>query len=160
MAQAASLRPSKITVPKRCHPAAKIVFAEMRRQGITYDELEFRSGVLKSTFKAWRTHNKPGLESVQAVLGALGWEFLPIPRMENVPPAVAELIRKAAETWSDEDAVLCEVIAEIATSPRVERARLLASSAPVVPFPATRRQPARRKKTTHPDQTGLFSEAA
>ena len=57
-------RQSRITIPERCHPLAKIVFVEMQRQGVTYDELEWRSGVLRSTFKAWRTHNRPGLESV------------------------------------------------------------------------------------------------
>jgi len=40
-------RPSKVTVPERTHPLAKAVFAEMRRQGVTYDELEWRSGVLR-----------------------------------------------------------------------------------------------------------------
>ena len=74
-------RRSKITIPERCHPLAKIVFAEMQRQNVTYDELEWRSGVLRSTFKAWRTHNRPGLESIEAALGALGWSVLPVPAM-------------------------------------------------------------------------------
>lgn len=68
-------RKSKVTVPEQCDPRAKIVFAEMRRQAVTYDELEWRSGVLRSTFKAWRTNNKPGLDTVEAALGALGWDL-------------------------------------------------------------------------------------
>lgn len=77
---------SRIQIPERCHPLAKMVFAEMRRQGVTYDELEWRSGVLRSTFKAWRTHNKPGLESIEAALGALGWSVLPVPIADRVLP--------------------------------------------------------------------------
>lgn len=51
----------------------------MRRQGVTYDKLEEKSGVLRSTFKAWRTSNRPGLETIEAALGALGWSALPVP---------------------------------------------------------------------------------
>jgi transcriptional regulator with XRE-family HTH domain len=78
--QAITKRPSKITIPDRCHPMAKVVFAEMKRQGVTYDELEHRSGVLRSTFKAWRTNNRPGLDTIEAALGALGWSVLPVPK--------------------------------------------------------------------------------
>lgn len=111
------LKPSRVTVPQRAHPAAKIVFAEMRRLGITYDELEFRSGVLKSTFKAWRTHNAPGLDTIQAALGSLGWEFLPVPRLEHLPEAVRALLAQAAEAWGSEDDLLCELIREVANRP-------------------------------------------
>lgn len=111
-------RPSKITVPKRCHPAARIVFAEMRRQNVTYDELEYRSGVQKSTFKAWRTHNKPGLESIQAALGALGWEFLPCPPLDALAPTVREAIaRLADEHGLDDDALLTALLREVARRP-------------------------------------------
>lgn len=72
-------RVSKITIPERCHPFAGRVFAEMKRQGVTYDELHERSGVLKSTFKAWRTNNQPGLDTIEAALAALGF------RLEVVP---------------------------------------------------------------------------
>ena len=78
-------RPSKITIPERCHPLAKVVFAEMKRQNVSYDELEHRAGVLRSTFKAWRTNNKPGLETIEAALGALGWHVLCVPRPETLP---------------------------------------------------------------------------
>jgi hypothetical protein len=91
-------RPSKVTVPDRCHPLAKAVFAEMQRQAVTYDELEFRSGVLRSTFKAWRTNNRPGLDTIEAALGALGWHVLPVPRPEVLPPQLrADLEAVAAK---------------------------------------------------------------
>lgn len=82
----ATARKSKITVPDRCDPRAKFVFAEMKRQAVTYDELEWKSGVLRSTFKAWRTNNKPGLDTIEAALGVLGWNLLPVPKLENIAP--------------------------------------------------------------------------
>ena len=78
-------RPSKITIPERAHPLAKAVFAEMKRQGVTYDVLEWRAGVLRSTFKAWRTNNRPGLDTIEAALGALGWHVLPVPKPDTLP---------------------------------------------------------------------------
>jgi hypothetical protein len=78
-------RLSKITIPAVAHPLAKAVFAEMKRQAVTYYELEFKSGVLRPTFKAWRTNTRPGLETIEAALGALGWHVLPVPRAETLP---------------------------------------------------------------------------
>lgn len=135
--------PSRVTVPKRAHPAAKIVFAEMRRQNVSYQELEFRSGVLMSTFKAWRTHNSPGLETMQAALGSLGWEFLAVPRLENIPPAVRALLMQAADQWGSDDDLLCELLAMIATKPRLDRARRLAKATPIVSL----REPLRPRRT-------------
>lgn len=111
-------RPSKITIPKRCHPAAKIVFAEMKRQGVTYEDLEHRSGVLKSTFKAWRTHNAPGLDTLSAALGALGWEFAAIPPADAISPEVRSQIEKIADDHGlDEDALLAALVREVAHRP-------------------------------------------
>lgn len=112
------IRPSRITIPARAHPAAKIVFAEMRRQGVSYDELEFRSGVLKTTFKAWRTHNAPGLDTVQAALGALGWSFLPVPEPEVLKPEVRQRIESLADEFAvDHDALLAQLVREVANRP-------------------------------------------
>lgn len=114
----AYVRPSRVTIPKRCHPAAKIVFAEMRRQGVSYDELEWRSGVLKSTFKAWRTANAPGLDTLSAALGALAWEFLPCPPLDALAPEVRAGIEKlAADYGLDEDALLTALVREVACRP-------------------------------------------
>ena len=114
----ASVRPSRVTIPKRCHPAAKIVFAEMRRQGVSYDELEWRSGVLRSTVKQWRTHNAPGLDTLSATLGALGWEFLPCPPLDALAPEVKAGIEKlAADYGLDEDAILTALLREVASRP-------------------------------------------
>lgn len=94
----ASKRPSRITIPKHAHPLARFVFSEMSRQNCTYDALEFYSGVLRSTFKAWRTSNTPGLETIEAAAGVLGWSILPVPRTEALPPDLrADLAAVAAK---------------------------------------------------------------
>ncbi|THD38318.1 MAG: hypothetical protein E7773_00765 [Sphingomonas sp.] len=88
-------RPSKITVPERASPLAKLVFAEMKRQGVTYADLEWGAGVQITTFKAWRSDNRPGLETIEAALGALGWALVPVPNLNMLAPedraAVEEL---------------------------------------------------------------------
>lgn len=94
-------RPSKITIPEHCHPLAKVVFAEMRRQGVTYDELEHRSGVLRSTAKEWRKGVLAGVASLDSVLGALGWRLSAIPFASTLPPSLwadlAKLLDRHAE---------------------------------------------------------------
>lgn len=85
-------RSSRVTVPDRVGPHVKLVFSEIFRQGYTYDEVEQGSGVQRTTLKAWRIKNAPGLMTLEAVLGFLGWDFLPIPRARVLPPAlVADL---------------------------------------------------------------------
>lgn len=59
----------------------------MQRLGLTYEEVEWKSGVLRSTWKSWRTNNRPGLDTVEAVLGVLGWSVLPVPTNPEVLPA-------------------------------------------------------------------------
>jgi len=100
-----SRKRSKITVPARAHPFAKFVFAEMHRQSVTYAELEYRSNVLTSTFKAWRTDNTPGLTTMEAALGALGWTLLPAPKIDTLSAEVRERVAELAEHFrSDEEA--------------------------------------------------------
>jgi hypothetical protein len=141
-------RPSKITVPERCDPRAKVVFAEMQRQGVTYDELEHRSGVLRSTFKAWRTNNKPGLDTLEAALGSLGWALLPVPGMEHLPDNVREGLRALAAQWESENELLCALLATVSRTAVVRHA----IPAPVV-LPPPRR---RRSRAPNPYQTRLF----
>lgn len=100
-------RPSRITIPERAHPLAKFVFAEMKRQGVTLDELEHRSGVLRSTAKAWRTNNRPGIETMEACLGSLGYSLLPVPSPRVIPAALrADLEAVAAKHCLEEMPVL------------------------------------------------------
>lgn len=101
---ATSDRPSKITIPERANPLAKLVYSEMRRQRITYAELEHRANVLVSTFKAWRTDNCPGLVSIEAALGALGWALVPVPiDALDLPDDAREKLSEVAQHFRSEN---------------------------------------------------------
>lgn len=77
--------PSRISVPKHAHPLSRLLFSEMARQRVTYWDLHLDSGVLVSTVKAWRLDNVPGLSTIEAALGALGWSVLPVPSAKALP---------------------------------------------------------------------------
>lgn len=85
-----------VTMPERgVGPHVRLVFAEMARQQRTYDEVESASGFRRASLKAWRHKNAPGLDSLEAVLNALGWHFIAVPaHVEMLPPNFAS---KAAE---------------------------------------------------------------
>lgn len=153
MRTAPAPRPSKITIPDRCHPLAKVIFAEMRRQGVTYDELENRSGVLRSTFKAWRTNNRPGLDTIEAALGSLGWSLLPVPRHAELPADVREGLAALGARWADENELLCQLLATVCRAAVVTAQ----APAPVVASIVPRR---RKPKAPNPFQPPLFSETA
>ena len=112
--------PSKITIPERAHPLAKLVFGEMKRQRISYAELELRSGVLTSTFKAWRTDNTPGLASVEATLRALGWALVPVPKVEHLSPALRSAVEQAASRYGVTDQAMAAAM--VAAGAFAERA--------------------------------------
>jgi hypothetical protein len=78
-----------VSMPERASPHVKLVFSEMSRLHITYDEVEEGSGVRRPTVKQWRRKNKPSLESLEAVLGFLGWAYVPVPALEILPPELA-----------------------------------------------------------------------
>jgi hypothetical protein len=102
---ATSDKPSRVTVPERANPLAKLVFAEMRRQRVTYAELEHRANVLVSTFKAWRCEKNPGLVTIEAALGALGWALVPVPRNVDLPADAADALERLGEHFrSDQEA--------------------------------------------------------
>lgn len=78
-----------VTMPDGVGPHVRLVFSEMARLHVTYDEVEDGSGVRRASVKAWRRKNRPGLESLEAVLGFLGWGFVPVPALEVLPPEMA-----------------------------------------------------------------------
>ena len=78
-----------VTMPERASAHVKLVFAEMARLQISYDEVEIGSGVRRPTIKQWRRKNKPSLESLEAVLGFLGWAYVPVPTLETLPADLA-----------------------------------------------------------------------
>ena len=102
------------SVPPRAHPLARELYRRMGERRVTYRQLEAASGVKQSCFKAWRTSNAPGTNSIQAALNAVGLQALPVPRANvlpdglladlqavgtrhGVPLPLAELVAVAAE---------------------------------------------------------------
>lgn len=114
---------SRITIPNRAHPAAKIVFSEMARQGITYEELAHYSGVQVTTIKAWRKSNRPGLETIEACLGHLGWSFLPVPPRAWVPAEIQAELDVIAAKWEGINPTLCQLMATVAQAPIIDVTR-------------------------------------
>lgn len=101
-----------VTMPERVGPHVRLVFAEMARLGVTYDETEDVSGVRRATIKAWRKKNAPGLESLRAVFGFLGWDFAPVPSLQILPPDLAgELTALALKMQHDIPTTWAAVVA-------------------------------------------------
>src|SRR6188768_2855779 len=78
-----------VTMPEHVSPHVKLVFAEMARLQVRYQDLEDASGVRRPTVKQWRGKNKASLESLESVLSALGWAYVPVPALETLPPELA-----------------------------------------------------------------------
>lgn len=143
-------RSTAVTVPERVSPHVKLIFAEMRRLNVTYDEVEEGSGVLRNTMKAWRVKNKPSLESLEAVLGFLGYDFVPIPRDKIIPPHVAAELKQLADKLNAEMPVSAQLLIEIVTGIH-DRLKPVSARKNVVPM-ASRR----RSKEPHPDMGSMF----
>ncbi len=114
-------RQSHITVPKQGHPIAKLIFAEMKKQNKSYSALEWESGVLVTTAKAWRTHSRPGLETAEAALGALGWSLVPVPRMERLPKKLQAELERLSSEWATDEPLLNLLLAEMCKAPFIAR---------------------------------------
>jgi hypothetical protein len=80
----------------------------MREQGRAYDEVSEASGILRSTLKSWRHRVAPTFATIEACFNAIGYSFIPTPRLEVLPAEIAaDLARLAAkmkaelpEVWS------------------------------------------------------------
>jgi hypothetical protein len=145
-------RRTTITVPSRVGPHVKLVFTEMGRLNVTYDEMEEGSGVRRAALKAWRHKNYPALQSIEAALGFLGYDFIPVPRAKSLPPEVVEALKPAVETLGlsmpETIKALVEIVAGI--HERFGRAEQLK----VVEFKPKRR--VSTKFNDHPDQCVLL----
>ncbi|WP_292500888.1 hypothetical protein [Methylobacterium sp.] len=98
----------------------KLVFAEMARQRVTYDEVAAGSGVLRSTLKAWRHKNRPSLDALEAVLGFLGWDFVPVPREKRLPAEVLQALRPAVDATGLTMPVAVQALVEIVADIHVD----------------------------------------
>lgn len=147
-----------VSVPERAGPHVKLAFAEMARQGFTYDEMEERSGVLRPTLKAWRYKNAPSLTNIEAVFGVLGFDFVPVPRAAVLPPEVERELRPIAEKLGLDMSRAIQALVEIVTGIHVglPRAARTPKADKVVAIPS----PRPRRVAVHPDQESFFNVAA
>jgi hypothetical protein len=93
----------------------------MRRLGLTYADLEWESGVLLSTAKSWRQHSAPGLLTLDACLGALGWSLVPVPRYERLPPKIQAGLEELAKEWAGEEPLINQLLATCCGAPFIVR---------------------------------------
>ncbi|MGX1098899.1 hypothetical protein [Amorphus sp. MBR-141] len=154
-------QPSKISIPQHVGPHVRLVFSEMKRQNITYDDAEYGSGVLRTTIKAWRKRSRPGLESIEAVLGYLGWDFVPLPREETLPQEVRDRLKPVAEEleMSMEQAVGALLAILVGIRTRFEGADCSLPDGNVVRIPP-RPRARKRKVPAVAGQTLLFEASA
>jgi hypothetical protein len=78
-----------VTTPKGATPIVRLVFGELARQAVRYQDCEDFSGVGRAAIKSWRRKSKPSWESLQSVLSALGFGFAPTPALQVLPPELA-----------------------------------------------------------------------
>lgn len=100
----------------------KLVFQLMKEQGVTYDELSWRSGILKTTVKSWRCEKAASLTSLQAALGALGWGIAPFPHLETLPPHVHEQVEELAQNFFSDEHALAAIVASAISTPAMRNA--------------------------------------
>ena len=84
---------------------------------MTYAELEHRSGVLVSTFKAYRTDNTPGLTSIEAALGAVGWTLVPVPKLDTLEPELAKKLDRLGKYFRSREEAFGAAVLAAATWP-------------------------------------------
>lgn len=104
-----------MTVPERAGAHVKLLFAEMKRQNKIYDEVEEGSGVRRAALKAWRHKNRPNLDSIEAVFGFLGWDFVPIARAKVLPPEIVEALRPVADRFKLDMPATVQALVEVVT---------------------------------------------
>jgi len=112
-----SKRPSKITIPPHAHPLARLVFALMSEYRVTYDTLEFSSGLLRSTTKAWRSSNTPSLQSIEAALGVFGWSLVPCPPLSDLPPEIQAQCEELGQHFKTDHEMLATIMATVCKVP-------------------------------------------
>lgn len=78
-----------VTLPSGVSAPIRLLFSEMARLRVTYDELEESSGTRRASIKAWRHKNAPTLATLEPCLNSVGWFFIPTPMLEIQPPEIA-----------------------------------------------------------------------
>jgi hypothetical protein len=103
----------------------------MKKHNKTYDALEFESGLLRSTIKAWRSQNILSLQSAEAALGSFGWTLVPCPPLRDLPDAVLDKAEEFGQAFRSDDEMLATIVAaacELKTWRDARDARLAATA--------------------------------
>lgn len=107
----------RVSVPEHCNPHARIVFQLMHDTGTTYDEVEHRSGVLRSTLKSYRLEKTPSLQSIEALLGVWGYTLVPVPPLSSLKPETLEKLDEISLDFVSDNAALAAVMARACKVP-------------------------------------------
>ena len=163
-------RRMSVSIPERAGPHVRLAFAEMQRQGWTYDRMEEKSGVKRPALKAWRYKNYPSLQNLTAVLSVLGLDFIPVPRAEVLPPEVVKELRPIAERLGLEMPQAIQALVEIAAGIHPQKAPKPKPRSPLRfsgrlqagfrVLPCSQRAISKRDKATRPAGGGYPSKAA
>lgn len=62
-------------IPKNVDPIITFIFEEMNRQQVTKGELAKRAGIAETVLYSWKTKSIPHLDTLRAVLMALGFNL-------------------------------------------------------------------------------------
>jgi len=113
-----NIRPdSAISVPKSAHPLVRLLFMLMRKHGTRYDILQDASGVLRQTFRSWRTDKFPGIRALSATLGCYGYRLLPCPPLDDLPAHVRDQLEEIGQHFFSDDEALAACVYAATSKP-------------------------------------------
>lgn len=147
-------RRTTITVPTGVGPHVRLIFSEMSRQNVTYDQMDEGSGVQRATLKAWRHKNVPSLQNVEAALGFLGFDLVPVPRAKALPPEVVAELKPIADRLGLSMEAAVKALVEIVAGVHAKFGPADPPNSVVVDFRKSARRHERRD--AHPDQNALL----
>lgn len=153
-----------MTVPANAVPCVKTLFALMKSESRSYDDVAEASGLLRLTLKSWRHRSSPTYSSIEAAFGALGWSFMPCPRIEVLPDDfAADLARLAARMKATMPEVFCAMLdlaADQAFLRERAKERIEAREAEREALRNTRNTSRRRKPKTHANDNAEQAKSA
>src|SRR4051812_3480895 len=100
-------------IPANAPSCVKVLIAAMKSAGHGYDAAE-ASGVLRSTMKSWRHRVAPSFATIEACYNAIGWHFLPCPKIEVLPESIAADLARLASKMKAELPEVWSALAELA----------------------------------------------
>src|SRR5687768_12441998 len=78
-----------LMIPANAPSCVKVLIGAIKSAGHGYDAVAEASGVLRSTMKSWRHRVAPTFATIEACYNAIGWHFLPCPKIEVLPESIA-----------------------------------------------------------------------